>query len=95
MNLLLQSKQLFYQVDTIQKGGGQKFLSLDDLRSLIFSFPPVQEQDEIVKHLDRIIQEIETLISIEQQRIETLKEYRQSLISEVITGRVRVCNEVI
>ena len=95
LNLLLQSKQLFYQVDTIQKGGGQKFLSLDDLRSLIFSFPPVQEQDEIVKHLDRIIQEIETLISIEQQRIETLKEYRQSLISEVITGRVRVCNEVI
>ena len=58
---------------------------------MLFPYPPFHEQEEIVKYLDDITQDIDNLISIEQQRIETLKEYRQSLISEVITGKVRVC----
>ncbi len=58
----------------------------------MFSLPPLSEQEMILKYLDQQTQEIDTLISIEQQRIETLKEYRQSLISEVITGKVRVSN---
>jgi type I restriction enzyme S subunit len=66
----------------------------DDVDNYVLPHPPVIEQSEIVKHLDQITQDIDTLISIEQQRIETLKEYRQSLISEVITGKVRVCEEV-
>ena len=65
-----------------------------DIYDFMFSLPPLSEQEQIVKHLNQITQDIDTLISIEQQRIETLKEYRQSLISEVITGKVRVCEEV-
>jgi type I restriction enzyme S subunit len=30
------------------------------------------------------------LVSMEQKKIELLKEYRQSLISEVITGKIKV-----
>ena len=69
-------------------------LTKSDLENIEFILPPLPEQEEIVKYLDQITQDIDTLISIEQQRIETLKEYRQSLISEVITGKVRVCEEV-
>ena len=69
-------------------------LTKSDLENVEFILPPLSEQEEIVKHLYQRTQEIDTLISIEQQRIETLKEYRQSLISEVITGKVRVCEEV-
>ena len=57
-------------------------------------FPPFSDQEQIVKYLDQMTQEKDTLISLEQQRIETLKEYRQSLISEVVTGKIRVCEEV-
>ena len=69
-------------------------LSLRSIRNTPIPFPDLVEQEQIVKYLDQQTQEIDTLVSIEQQRIETLKEYRQSLISEVITGKVRVCEEV-
>jgi type I restriction enzyme S subunit len=40
--------------------------------------------------LDDKTSQIDSLIAIEQKRMETLKEYRQSLISEVVTGKVKV-----
>jgi len=69
-------------------------LSQVEIGSFKMLVPPIIEQEDIVKYLEEKTNEFDTLISIEQQRIETLKEYRQSLISEVITGKVRVCEEV-
>ncbi len=56
-------------------------------------FPPISEQENIVSYLDVKTQEIDQLISIENRRIETLKEYKQSLISEIVTGKIRICEE--
>ena len=55
--------------------------------------PQLEEQQQIVEYLDKQTEEIDTLIQLEQKKIDTLKEYRQSLISEVVTGKVRVCEE--
>jgi restriction endonuclease S subunit len=52
--------------------------------------PPIEEQQQIVTHLDQKTKEIDDLISSQQKRIELLKEYRQSLISEVVTGKIRI-----
>jgi type I restriction enzyme S subunit len=52
--------------------------------------PPIQEQQEIVDYLNKHTKEIDDLITMEQNKIELLKEYRQSLISEVITGKIKV-----
>jgi type I restriction enzyme, S subunit len=87
---LIESKYLKYQVDFNQKGGGQPFLSLDELRNLLFPFPPISEQQQIVEYLDEQTQLIDKTISTEQKRIDLLKEYKQSLISEVVTGKKRV-----
>ena len=38
---------------------------------------------------------IDTIISKSQQEIELLKEYKTALISEVVTGKVDVRNEVL
>lgn len=53
-------------------------------------FPPIEEQIEIVDLIDTRTKEIYDLVSMEQKKIELLKEYRQSLISEVITGKIDV-----
>jgi len=58
-----------------------------------FPYPPMKEQQQIVEYLDKQTEEIDTLIQLEQKKIDTLKEYRQSFISEVVTGRIRVCEE--
>jgi type I restriction enzyme S subunit len=52
--------------------------------------PPVKEQKEIINHLNSKTKEIDDLIQLEQKKIDLLKEYRQSLISEVVTGKVKV-----
>lgn len=90
---LLESRFLEIQVDHSQKGGGQPFLSLDDLRNLIFPFPSVNEQLQIVEYLDFKTKEIDDLVHLEQKKIDTLKEYRQSLISEVVTGKIKVTTD--
>ena len=57
--------------------------------------PPLSEQQkQIVDYLDQKTQETNELIATEQRKIELLKEYRQSLISEAVTGKIDVRNEV-
>jgi type I restriction enzyme S subunit len=48
------------------------------------------EQNEIFDFLVKHTKEIDDLVQIEQKKIELLKEYRHSLISEVITGKIKV-----
>ncbi len=55
-----------------------------------FVNPPLSEQLQIVSYLDEQTGLIDKTISIEEKRIELLKEYRQSLISEVVTGKQKV-----
>jgi len=53
-------------------------------------FPPLSEQQQIIEHLDIRTKEIDDLVSLEQRKIDVLKQYRQSLISEVVTGKIDV-----
>ena len=55
-----------------------------------FVIPSIEEQTQIVEYLDEQTQKIDTTIEKETQRTELLKEYRQSLISEVVTGKIDV-----
>ena len=56
--------------------------------------PTFREQTQIANFLDHKTEQIDELISTEQQKIKLLKEYRQSLISEAVTGKIDVRNEV-
>ena len=49
-----------------------------------------KEQQKIVEYLDREIQKIDKDISIEEKKVELLKEYKKSLISEVVSGKKKV-----
>ena len=57
--------------------------------SLLLLAPP-NEQHAIADYLDQKTSEIDTLNSEIQDSIEQLKEYRQSLISEAVTGKIDV-----
>lgn len=48
------------------------------------------EQQSIATYLDQRCSEIDDLISIKQQKIEKLKEYKKSLIFECVTGKRKV-----
>jgi len=61
-----------------------------DFLRLPLTIPSIKEQQQIVEYLDTKTQEIDTLIEKESNRIDLLKEYRQSLISNVVTGKIDV-----
>jgi len=65
------------------------------LTEIKFPLPPFSEQEQIIEYLDEQIQKIDTVIDKENKRIEFLKEYRKSLISEVVTGKIDVRDEVL
>ena len=69
-------------------------LSQELLKRLLVLLPSPDEQKEIADFLDYKTQQIDELIVAEQRKIELLKEYRQSLISEAVTGKIDVRNEV-
>jgi type I restriction enzyme, S subunit len=52
--------------------------------------PPLSEQQAIGAYLDEQTALIDKKIELESQKITTLKEYRQSLISAVVTGKICV-----
>ena len=58
--------------------------------SISILLPPLIEQEQIILYLDKKTKVIDETISKEVRRIELLKEYKQSLISEVVTGKKRV-----
>ncbi|PLK44812.1 restriction endonuclease subunit S [Emticicia sp. TH156] len=75
-------------IDAVQSA--QPNLSMENLGNFCFTFPPLFEQKDIVKFLDNQTTIIDKSIEIETQKIEKLKEYRQSLISNVVTGKIKV-----
>ncbi len=69
-------------------------LGKPSIENLLLPIPTDSEQEQIVNFLDHKSKQIDELIAAEQQKIELLKEYRQSLISEAVTGKIDVRNKV-
>lgn len=65
-------------------------LGIDGLKNLIVTFPPVETQKDISQDLDCRCDELDSMIRATEDVVETLKEYRQSLIYEAVTGKVEV-----
>lgn len=62
------------------------------LKEIILVCPTFEEQKNIVAFIEHKSSQIDTLISIKQQKIEELKEYKKSMIYEYITGKKQVPN---
>ena len=71
---------------------GINYPSINDtaLKMINIVIPPIHEQQSIANYLDQKCSEIDELISIKQQKIEKLKDYKKSLIFECVTGKRKV-----
>jgi len=70
-------------------------LGKPSIESLYVTCPPKDEQESIVEFLDEQTQLIDKTITKEEKRITLFKEYKQSLISEVVTGKTRVTEDMV
>ena len=77
-------KNSIFIQSTIQNIGADKYSVMPIIA------PPLSEQQSIADYLDQKCSEIDELISIKQQKIEKLKDYKKSLIFECVTGKRKV-----
>ena len=71
-------------------GMGVPHLTQHFLKNVEIPCPPLSVQDEITTYLDSISEEISALICNKKESIEALHEYRNRLVSDVVTGKIDV-----
>lgn len=63
-------------------------LVLEKLVNIDFAVPPLEEQKAIAEYLDTQIEKIDLAICKIKSQINLIKEYKSTLISEAVCGRV-------
>ena len=83
----LQSNCGQIQIALLQTGGNREGLSAAALSQFLIVYPSQDEQRSIASYLDEKCADIDRLISMKQQKIESLKDYKKSVIYEAVTGK--------
>lgn len=64
------------------------------LRNIYLSIPPLEEQKQIVKKIQTEMFRIDTIVNRIEKEIELVKVLKQSLVAEVVTGKIKVSQEI-
>jgi len=75
---------------SLSNGGGQPNLSQDDLKKIWIPIPDLDEQKEIVRYLDKKTFEVDEHTMKVEEAVTKLLEYRSSLITNAVTGKIDV-----
>ena len=84
-------KKLFYSMG----GGLRQNLNWQGMKKIDIPLPPLNEQRAIVAYIEEKCQKMDTLMTELQAEIDYMKEYKQRLIADCVTGQVNVQNETI
>ncbi|MGQ8966901.1 restriction endonuclease subunit S [Bacillus subtilis] len=90
MYWLLSSTIFDKYIKFMETGSTIKHLYQETFVNFSYPIPSIVEQTEILNYLDIKIGEIDSIKSNLVKQIEKLKEYRQSLIYEAVTGKIDV-----
>lgn len=71
-------------------GSAMQHLTKTNMDNSFIAIPSHTEQREIASYLDTKCGEIDSIIALKQKKIETLKDYKKSLIFEAVTGKIEV-----
>ena len=66
-------------------------INYSKLKQFYIPLPPLPEQRAIVTYLDDKCGKIDLLVEKLKAEIDAIKEYKQRLISDVVTGQIKVC----
>lgn len=86
----LQSSFIYENIWLEAVQSAQPNLSMERIGNFVIPSPNAIEQAEVVVHLDRETTKIDHTVTRIEREIELMQEYRTALISEVVTGKVKV-----
>lgn len=79
-------KKVFYNMGN----GVRQGLKFDEFSKLSVFNPPIKEQEEIAEYLDSKCAEIDSIIEDKKTQLETIENYKKSMIYEYVTGKKEV-----
>lgn len=95
LSYVVKSEWFVSQVIGNSYGVSYPAINSSELVELKITCPPKNEQSMIAEYLGTQIKQEDRKITLEEKRISLLKEYRQSLISSAVTGKVQITEDMI
>jgi type I restriction enzyme S subunit len=77
----------------LSQSAAQPGISVNVVKNIFFPYPPFKEQIEISEQIEGLTNKIAKAISLKEQEIEKLIEYKATLINSVVTGKIKVYND--
>ena len=77
-----------------QYGRDQTGLGLDDITEIALPLPPLREQESIVAYLQNYCAFHNRLVNLIENQSRILSEYRQTIISDAVTGKIQLAQPV-
>ena len=65
-------------------------LRWNKLAELPYPLPPITEQNQIADYIENTLKQTDEILTEKQKQLETLEEYKKSLIFEYVTGKKEV-----
>lgn len=90
LSLLLNSYYAYHQIIHFNTSDAQPNVLVRDLRRFMIPTPPFEEQKEIARVIIKELYTLNTIISKYKKQIDLMQEYRTSLISQAVTGKIDV-----
>ncbi len=88
---ILRSDLFINRVCALSVGVSYPAINASDISEInVWYSGDISEQEKIVKYLDQILSKTKESINHIQKEIKHLREYRTALISEVVTGKIKV-----
>lgn len=69
----------------------QPGIAVSEIKNIYYPYPPEEERSKIGKKIAETVQKIEPAITKANRQISLLQELKQSIITEVVTGKRKVC----
>jgi type I restriction enzyme S subunit len=78
-------------IKMVSNGSAVPTLDRNNVHSLKVSYPPtIEEQKQIVEHIKTETRTLDIAISKAEREIELIKEYREAMIAEAVTGKMKL-----
>jgi type I restriction enzyme S subunit len=89
---VLHSGVISQQLELAMVGSTFKRINVENIKSFLITVPPFEEQEVIVRELEKKLSQYDSLISNAVNAIELMKERKTALISAAVTGKIDVRN---
>lgn len=90
LNIVLQSNVGQIQIKLLTTGGNREGLTHEAVKNITIPLPSIETQIELLKNISEKLNSYNLIYKNISKSIENLQTYRQSLISEAVTGKIDV-----